>query len=236
MFGTGTIINVCAIIIGGSLGLIAGKWIPNHCQEMILRIMGTCVLLVGISGVLEQMIVIHNSTITTKGTMMMVISMSLGCLVGEVLNLEGRIENFGCWLREKSGHSGDKYFLEAFICTTMTVGIGAMAVVGAVQDGIYGDNTTLVAKSLMDFVIVLVMASSMGKGCIFSAIPVAILQGSITLLAHFIEPLLTITALSNLSMVGSALIFCVGVNLIWENTFRLANLLPSLIIAILYMW
>ena len=124
--------------------------------------------------------------------------------------------------------------MDGFITATMTVSIGAMAIVGAVQDGIYGDYTVLAAKSLMDFVIILVMASSMGKGCLFSAIPVGILQGSVTILARLVQPLLTDTALSNLSLVGSALIFCVGLNLIWKKTIRVANLLPALIVAVVY--
>ena len=116
----------------------------------------------------------------------------------------------------------------------MTVCIGAMAIVGAVEDGIHGDSTILVAESLMDAVIILVMASSMGKGAVFSAIPVGIFQGSVTILARLVEPLLTAEALNNLSLVGSALILCVGVNLIWKNTIRVANLLPALLIAVGY--
>ena len=100
--------------------------------------------------------------------------------------------------------------------------------------GINGNYTILAAKALMDFVIILVMASSMGKGCIFSAVPVGIFQGSVTLLARLVEPLLTTAALDNLSLVGSVLIFCVGINLIWKNTIRVANLLPALIVAIAY--
>ena len=144
------------------------------------------------------------------------------------------MEGFGRWLREKSGNGKDNQFLDAFISATMTVCIGAMAVVGAVEDGVHGNYTILAAKALMDFVIILVMASSMGKGCIFSAIPVGIFQGSVTLLARLVEPLLTVAALSNLSLVGSVLIFCVGVNLIWKNTIRVANLLPALIVAVAY--
>ena len=145
---------------------------------------------------------------------MLVVSMALGCLLGEALDLEGRMERFGLWLRKKSGSEGDNRFLDAFVTATMTVCIGAMAIVGAVQDGIYGDYTILAAKALMDFVIILVMASSMGKGCLFSAIPVGVFQGSVTLLARLVEPLLTAGALSNLALVGSVLIFCVGLNLI----------------------
>ena len=165
---------------------------------------------------------------------MLVASMALGCLLGEALDLEGRMERFGLWLRKKSGSEGDNRFPDAFITAAMTVCIGAMAIVGAVEDGIHGDYTILAAKALMDFVIILVMASSMGKGAIFSAIPVGIFQGSVTLLARLVEPILTPAALLNLSLVGSALIFCVGLNLIWKNTIRVANLLPSLIVAVGY--
>ena len=234
MIGLGTIINMAAIIAGGGIGLLGGKWLSERCQETLIRAMGVCVIVVGLAGALEQMFTVSGKTLVSGGTMMLVISMALGGLIGEVLNLDGRMERFGCWLREKSGNGKDNRFLDAFIAATMTVCIGAMAVVGAVQDGIYGDYTILAAKSLMDFVIILVMASSMGKGCLFSAIPVGIFQGSITLLATIVEPFLTDGALQNLSLVGSVLILCVGLNLIWKNTIRVANLLPALLVAVGY--
>ena len=234
MIGTGTLINVLAIVVGGGIGLVGGKWLNDRTQETLIRGMAVCVLFVAIGGVMSEMLVLENGAMTTQGTLMLVISMALGALVGELLNLDGRLEGFGRWLREKSGNSRDTRFLDGFITATMTVSIGAMAIVGAVQDGIYGDYTVLAAKSLMDFVIILVMASSMGKGCLFSAIPVGILQGSVTLLARLVQPLLTEAALSNLSLVGSALIFCVGLNLIWSKTIRVANLLPALLFAVAF--
>ena len=234
MIGLGTIINVAAIVAGGVVGLVGGKWLSERCQETLIRSMGVCVIVVGLAGALEQMLRVENGTLTTSGTMMLVISMALGGLVGEILDLDRRMEGFGRWLREKSGNGKDHQFLDAFITATMTVCIGAMAVVGAVEDGIHGNYTILAAKALMDFVIILVMASSMGKGCIFSAIPVGIFQGSVTLLARLVEPLLTAAALGNLSLVGSVLIFCVGINLIWKNTVRVANLLPAILVAIAY--
>ena len=234
MIGLGTIINVAAIAAGGVVGLIGGKWLSERCQETLIRSMGICVMVVGLAGALEQMLTVEGGKLTSGGTMMLVISMALGGLFGEILNLDKRMEGFGRWLREKSGNGKDHQFLDAFITATMTVCIGAMAIVGAVEDGIHGNYTILAAKALMDFVIILVMASSMGKGCIFSAIPVGLFQGSVTILARLVEPLLTVTALSNLSLVGSVLIFCVGVNLIWKNTIRVANLLPALIVAVAY--
>ena len=234
MIGLGTIINMAAIIAGGIVGLIGGRWLSERCQETLIRSMGVCVMVVGLAGALEQMLSVEGGRLTSGGTMMLVISMALGGLVGEILDLDRRMEGFGRWLREKSGNGKDNQFLDAFITATMTVCIGAMAVVGAVEDGIHGNYTILAAKALMDFVIILVMASSMGKGCIFSAIPVGIFQGSVTLLARLVEPLLTAAALSNLSLVGSVLIFCVGINLIWKNTIRVANLLPAILVAVAY--
>lgn len=234
MIGLGTIINVAAIIAGGVIGIVGGKWLSERCQETLIRSMGICVMVVGLAGALEKMLSVDGGKLTSGGTMMLVISMAIGALVGEILDLDRRMEGFGRWLREKSGNGKDNLFLDAFITATMTVCIGAMAIVGAVEDGINGNYTILAAKALMDFVIILVMASSMGKGCIFSAVPVGIFQGSVTLLARLVEPLLTAAALDNLSLVGSVLIFCVGINLIWKNTIRVANLLPALIVAIAY--
>ena len=234
MIGLGTIINVAAIIAGGVIGIVGGKWLSERCQETLIRSMGICVMVVGLAGALEKMLSVDGGKLTSGGTMMLVISMAIGALVGEVLDLDRRMEGFGRWLREKSGNGKDNLFLDAFITATMTVCIGAMAIVGAVADGINGNYTIRAAKALMDFVIILVMASSMGKGCIFSAVPVGIFQGSVTLLARLVGPLLTAAALDNLSLVGSVLIFCVGINLIWKNTIRVANLLPALIVAIAY--
>ncbi|MBP3587765.1 MAG: DUF554 domain-containing protein [Clostridia bacterium] len=232
MFGLGTIINVAAIILGGVIGLMGGRKLPERCQETLTLGMGICTLFIGIAGALEEMFTLESGALAAGGTMMLVISVALGGLAGELLDLDGKMERFGVWLRKKSGNDRDSRFLDGFITATMTVCIGAMAIVGSVQDGIRGDYTILAAKSLMDFVIVLVMASSLGKGCIFSAIPVGIFQGSVTLLAKLVEPLLTASALSNLSLVGSVLIFCVGVNLIWKRGIRVANLLPALIVAV----
>ena len=232
MIGLGTIINVAAIIAGGIIGRVGGKWLTDRCQETLIRILGVCTLFIGIAGTLEHMLVIEDGSLTTSGTMMLIISMVLGGIVGEALDLDGKMEKFGCWLREKSGNGQDNQFLDAFITATMTACIGAMAIVGSVQDGLYGDYTILLAKSVMDFTIIIVMASSMGKGCAFSAIPVGIFQGSVTLLARLVEPLLTAGALSNLSLVGAVLIFCGGLTLVWKNMVRVANLLPALIVAV----
>ena len=151
--------------------------------------------------------------------------------IGELLDLDARFETLGTWLRDKTGSSGDARFVDGFVTASLTVCIGAMAIVGSIQDGLAGDWSTLALKGALDAVIVCAMAASMGRGCLFSDLPVAVLQGGVTALATLLHPIMTQTALANLSLVGSALIFCVGVNLIWPRTFKPANMLPAIVIA-----
>lgn len=232
MYGLGTLINVLAIALAGLLGGLFGRFLKPTHQDSLNKACGVCVLFVGIAGALEQMLHISGDKLSSSGSLMAIICLALGALVGELLNIEDRFEGFGRWLKEKTGNSKDKQFVEGFVTASLTVCIGAMAIVGAIQDGLMGDISVLVTKSLLDFIIVIVMTSSMGKGCAFSAIPVGILQGSVTALSLLIRPLMTDAALSNLSLVGSILIFCVGVNQVWGKRIRVANLLPAIIFAV----
>lgn len=234
MIGLGTIINTAAIIIGGILGIFLKNAFSERIRDTLIKACGISVLFLGIGGAMEEMLVIAEKGITTQGSMMLILCFIFGSLVGELISIEGKIEIFGNWLKRKSGSEKDNSFLDGFLTTSFTVCIGAMAVVGALEDGINGDYSLLLAKSLLDFIIVIVMTAAMGKGCIFSAIPVAILQGSVTLLAKFIQPLMTDMATSNLSLTGSVLIFCVGVNLVWGKKVKVANMLPTIIFAVAY--
>lgn len=132
----------------------------------------------------------------------------------------------------KTGNSRENLFVEGFVTASLTICIGTMAVVGAIQDGVFGDPSTLILKAVLDMLIVCVMTASMGKGCIFAAIPVGIFQGVITVLARAIQPFMTEKVMSNLSLTGSILIFCVGVNLIWEKKLKVANMLPAIVAAV----
>ena len=233
MTGLGTIINVAAIIAGGLIGLLFSKAISLRYQDTLMQANGICVLFVGISGAIQEMMTVTSDGLTSGGTMMIVVSFAVGSLLGEWINLEHRIVQFGNWLKVKTGNSREKMFVDGFVTASLTVCIGAMAVVGAIQDGISGDYSTLVLKAVQDMIIICVMTASMGKGCIFAAIPVGIFQGVITLLAKAIQPVMTERALSNLSLTGSMLIFCVGVNLLWEKKLKVANMLPAIVIALI---
>ncbi|MCI5678367.1 MAG: DUF554 domain-containing protein [Bacteroidales bacterium] len=232
MIGLGTIINVGAIIIGGLMGLFMGRGVKVRYQDILMTSVGICVMMLGIGGTMEEMLSIENGEIVSGGSMMMIITMALGALAGEWMDIEGKMEKFGIWLKKKTGSSGDNSFVDAFVTTSLTVCIGAMAVVGSIKDGIYGDYSILAAKAILDLIIVFVMTVSMGKGCVFSAIPVGIFQGVVTLLARLIEPLMTEAALSNLSLVGSIMIFCVGLNLVWGKKVKVANFLPAIVFAV----
>lgn len=159
--------------------------------------------------------------------------LAIGTIIGELLNIENGFERFGVWLKQKTGNAKDPLFVDAFVTASLTVCIGAMAIVGSIQDGMLGDYSTLAVKSVLDFIIIAIMTCSMGKGCAFSAIPVFVFEGLITLLARLIAPVITDSAIASLSLVGSILIFCVGVNLVWGKKFRVANMLPAVILAVL---
>lgn len=234
MIGLGTIINVAAIIVGGLLGKFCGHFLAERYQDTLNKVCGVCVLFLGIGGALEGMLTIEGNSVVSGSSMLIVISLALGALIGEFLNFEDKFERFGEWLKKKTGNANEKNFVDAFVTASLTVCIGAMAIVGAIEDGIFGDYSILATKAVLDLIIILVMTSSLGKGCVFSAIPVAILQGSVTLLSRFIKAILTAGALTNMSLIGSILIFCVGLNLVWGKKIRVANLLPAIIIAMLF--
>lgn len=232
MIGLGTIINVIGIIGGGLFGKLFGRFLSERYQDTLSKACGISVLFIGIVGALEGMLTVSEESVVSGGSMLVVISFALGALIGELINLEDKMERFGQWLKVKTGNSKEKKFVDGFVTASLTVCIGAMAIVGSIQDGIFGDYSILATKAVLDFIIILVMTCSLGKGCMFSAIPVAALQGSVTVLARFIKPLMTEGALSNLSLVGSILIFCVGINLVWGKKIRVANLLPAVVVAV----
>lgn len=233
MIGLGTILNVAAIVAGGLIGLVFSRAISARYQQTLMQAIGVCVIFVGIGGAVQQMMTVTADGLQSGGTMMVVISYAVGSLLGEWIDLERRMEQFGTWLKVKTGNAREKQFVDAFVTASLTVCIGAMAIVGAIQDGLSGDHSTLALKAMLDMVIICVMSASMGKGCLFAAIPVGILQGAITLLARAIQPLMTEAALANLSLTGSILIFCVGINLLWEKKLKVANMLPSIVVAVI---
>lgn len=233
MYGLGTIINTAAIVAGGVGGALFGGFLKENVQDTLTKCCGISTLFIAVTGALEKMLTVENGAIVSHGAMLVIGCLTIGAVIGELLNLEGAFERFGEWLKQKTGNAKDKGFVDAFVTASLTVCIGAMAIVGSIEDGITGDYSILATKAVLDFIIIMVMSCSMGRGAVFSAIPVAILQGSITALAGLLRPVMTVAALANLSMVGNVLIFCVGVNLVWGKKVRVANLLPAIVIAVI---
>ena len=166
MPGLGTVINCAGVIGGGLLGLTIKRGLPERFQNILIQAVGLCVIFLGISGTLQEIFSVGEKGIASGGTMMMIFSLSLGALLGELLNIEKHTEEFGEWIKIKSGSGGDTKFVDGFVSTSLTICIGAMAVVGAIRDGITGDISMLCAKAVLDAIIVFVMASSIGLSLI----------------------------------------------------------------------
>lgn len=231
MRGLGTIINVLCVIGGGIIGCAAGNRIREQMRETLMTVTGVSVIFMGIGGTMSQMLSVSGGKLETNDTMMMIISLALGALIGELLDIEGSIERFGEWLKVKSRSTGDSAFTDSFVSASCTICIGAMAIIGSVQDGIYGDYSILATKGLIDGIFICVMAASQGRGCIFSALPLGAWQGLITVLAVFAGDFMPVNALNNLSYVGNILICCIGLNLIRVKHIRVANILPAIFVA-----
>ena len=234
MRGLGTIINVAGILLGGLFSVILRKKISESMQDTLTKVCGVSSAFIGAAGVMQQMLAVEGGKLVSGQALLLTVGLASGALIGELLHLEDLLEKFGNWLKRKSGNSGDARFTEGFVTASLTVCIGAMAIIGSIEDGIRGNYSILATKAVLDCIIVMILTVPMGKGCVFSAIPVAILQGGMTLLAVAIEPLFTETTLNAISLVGSAMITCVGINLIFGKTVKVANLLPALVTAVLF--
>ena len=233
MIGLGTILNTGAIVAGGVLGALFGRFLKPGAQDTLTTACGFSTLFIAFSGAMEGMLTVQDGAVTAGGGMLIVVCLAIGGFIGELLNIEDGFERFGQWLKIKSGNAKDKRFVDAFVTASLTVCIGAMAIVGSIQDGILGDYSILATKAVLDLIIIMVMSCSLGKGAVFSAIPVSVFQGSVTALAGLLRPVMTDAALANLSLIGNVLIFCVGVNLVWGKKVRVANLLPAIVVAVI---
>ena len=233
--GFGTVVNVIGIVAGGIIGLFFGRFVNKNLQDTLQKICAVIVIFLGIAGTLSKMLKINSDgSIEMIGTIMMIASLSIGSIIGEIINIEEKMEYFGVYLRKKSGNDDDSKFVNGFITASLTVCIGAMAIIGAIEDSLLHNYTILYVKSILDSILIMIFTISLGKGCIFSAISVGIFQGIITIIAGFLQPFMTDVTINNISYVGNILIFCVGINLMFGQKIRVANLLPAIIIAAIY--
>lgn len=235
---TGSIINAAAVIAGSAVG-IAINWLAGHLsgklsagagafgkrlQEIIMQAVALCVLLIGMSGALKG-----------DNTLVAILSMVLGALIGEALDLDRRMNRLGEWVQGKTGKlAGGSNVSEGFVTASLLFCVGAMAIVGALENGLTGNYDTLKAKSLLDGISAIVFASSLGLGVAFSAVAVLLYQGAISLCAGFIEPYLGGAAvIAEMSCVGSLLIVALSLNMLGMTKIRVMNLVPACVMPVL---
>ena len=222
----GTLINTVAILVGTALGMLLRKGIPERLRETVVQGQGLCVILIGLSGALK-----------TGDTLCMIICMVAGALIGAAINIEKRLNDLGTFLERKvtrgQGETGS--VAKGFVSASLLFCVGAMAIVGAMDSGLRGDHSTLIAKSALDGISAIFFASSLGIGVGLSAFAVLIYQGAIALLAMWIEPLLTQTVITEMSAVGGLLIVGIGLNMIYDKHIPVGNLLPAIFRPMLYI-
>lgn len=230
----GTLINAALILLGGVIGLVFKKAISKEMEFSIHKATGVAVLVIGICGVLSAMLKTDAAgKVSSSGELILVVSLSLGTFIGELLKLEERL-NKGCkWIESKFKMSN---FATGFITSTMIYCVGAMAIVGSINDGLLGDSSTLITKGILDGITSVVLAASLGYGVLFSAIPILVYQGGMTLLAGLLENVLVGELLSNICMVGYALVMCIGINFLidGDKKIKTVNMLPALLIPVGY--
>ena len=221
---TGTIVNVIAVIIGSSIGLLLKKGIPERFSDSIMKAVALCVIYIGIDGVLKG----ENVLIT-------IISMVVGVILGEALKLDDRINSLGKKLEEKvsTGNEAEGSIAKGFVSASLLFCVGAMTIVGSLESGISGNHEILFSKSLLDFISSIIFTASLGIGVMFSAVFVLVYQGAITLLAQFIGPYLSDVVIAEMTCVGSLLIIAIGLNMLGITKLKVMNYIPGVFLPIL---
>ena len=219
----GTIVNTAAIIVGGLIGSIFNRALPQRFQVIIFQAIGLFVVTLGIS-----------MAIKTEHILVCVFSLIFGGLAGELLKLDVQTKKLSEWLRRKLKFKNER-FTEGFITTTLIYCIGAMAVLGAIEEGTGNYPTILLTKAAMDGVSAIAFSAALGGGVIFSAVPVLIYQGAITLLAFLFTDALNMEMINELSAVGGVMIVGIGINILEIKEIKVVNLLPSLVFVVVFM-
>lgn len=234
MIGIGTIVNTGAVIVGGVFGYFLKSGVSERYKKIVMQGIGLSVLFIGISGTIKEIITIVNGNkLDTQFTMLMIFSLVIGGLIGEFLKIEERLENIGNWIQKKIPSKGDS-FSHGFVTASLIYCVGAMAIVGALEDGLTGNTATLFAKSILDGITAIIFGATLGIGVAFSSVTVLLYQGSITLLASFVKPWLNEVVISQMSLIGGILIFAIGLNLLEIKKINIGNLLPAVFIPVLY--
>ena len=220
----GTIVNTVAVIIGAAIGMLLKKGLPEKLSDTMMKGLGLCTLYLGISGSLKG-----------ENSLILIISMVVGALIGEGIDLDAKLNQFGTWLENKfkSKEGGKVSIAEGFVSASLLFCVGAMTIVGSLQSGLQGNHEMLFNKSMLDFVAAIIFASSMGVGVMLSAAFVFVYQGAITLAAQWVAPFLTDTIIAEMTCAGSVIIIGIGLNLLGITKIKVMNYVPAIFIPIL---
>ncbi len=218
----GTIVNALAIIAGGLVGLVIGKALKKEIGDAVMTGLALVVILIGISGALKG-----------NNTLVAIISIAVGAIIGELLGLEERIKSLGNRIELAISKNGTGRIAQGFVSSSLLFCVGAMAIVGALEGGLSGNHSTLYTKAMLDGIGAIVFASSMGVGVLFSAVLLFVYQGSIALLASYIEPFLSDVVISEMTCVGSLLIMALGFNMLGITKIKVMNFVPAIFLPIL---
>ena len=218
----GTVVNSLAIVIGSLFGIGLNKGIKDDYKDTIMNAIGLTVIIIGIMG-----------GISSENIILVIASLVIGSIIGEVIGIEKRLDKLGDSLQDKFG-AKDSNFSKGFVTTSLVFCVGAIAIVGSLEGGIQGDHSTLFAKSIIDGITSVIFASTLGIGVAFSAIPVFLYQGSITIFSSLIKDLFTPEVINEMSAIGGILIMAIGINILDIKKIKVGNMLPAVIIPILY--
>ena len=219
----GTFVNMIAVILGGSIGMFLGSRFPKKLSDSLMKALGLCTLLIGISGLSKG----ENQLIT-------IISMAVGTAIGEVLDLDKKLSDLGNSVEKRFKKEGENVTIaEGFVNASLLFCVGAMTIVGSLQSGLVGDNSMIYTKSLLDFTAAIIFASTLGVGVLLSALPILIYQGGIVLLAHFLAPFLTDAVIGDMTVTGSLIIIGLALNMIGVTKLKVMNMVPAIFLPIL---
>ena len=217
----GTLVNTLAAVVGGLLGSLLKKGIPERFADLVQKGLALCVLYIGIKG-----------SLVGTNTLVTILSLVLGAILGELLNIDGAIERLGAWAQRKLSKGGSRLG-EGFVTASLLFCVGSMAVVGSLQSGLTGNHETIFTKSMLDFVSAIILASSLGLGVCLSGAFVLVYQGAIVLLARWAAPVLSDYVVAEMSCAGSLLIVALGLNMLGITKLKVGNLLPAMFLPII---
>lgn len=221
MAGLGTVVNVAAIAAGALVGLLVKRGLPEKWQQTMMSGIALCIFVIGLQMALG-----------TANIIITIVSLASGAIIGEAIGIEDRLNELGKWVGGKVAGKEEgaaKRIAEGFVSATLLFCIGAMAVVGSIQDGLAGDHTTLFAKATLDGIISVVLSANLGIGVMFSAVSVGIYQGAITALAGFLEPFIAGGVLTEITAAGGVMIMAIGTNMLNVTKVRISNMLPGIV-------